>query len=132
MVSVGIGKNIGNAKVSQRELEETKLELEKICELYLNMMEENKVHCRQNGELAGQLGAVTVKNDELSQEVVAERERKEALDADMKNMEDKHKAIMNQIVEEHKAAMARLEQKNAKALEEFKRETLETVNNITQ
>ncbi|PPS19468.1 hypothetical protein GOBAR_AA01109 [Gossypium barbadense] len=42
MVSVGLSKNIGRVDASQRELEETKLELEKTHELYLKMIEENE------------------------------------------------------------------------------------------
>ncbi|KAH1039282.1 hypothetical protein J1N35_041025 [Gossypium stocksii] len=65
-------------------------------------------------------------------EVVAKKERKEALDVDMQKMAEEHKATVNQIIEEHKAAMARLEQKQIEALKEFKKETLENLGNLAQ
>lgn len=40
------------------------------------MREDNEELCRKNSELVGQLRAVEVKNDQLSQEVAVERERK--------------------------------------------------------
>ncbi|KAK5835889.1 hypothetical protein PVK06_011603 [Gossypium arboreum] len=84
----------------------TKLELERICKLNLKMREENEEICKKIDGLTSQLGAAKVKNDELSQEVAVEKERKEVLDIDMKKMAEEHKAIVNQIVEEHKAGMA--------------------------
>ncbi|KAK5802235.1 hypothetical protein PVK06_029820 [Gossypium arboreum] len=94
------------------------------------MREENEELYRQNSELVGQLRAAEVKNDELSQEVAVEKERKEALDANMKKMDEEYKATINRIAVEHKVAMARSEQKQTKALEE--RKNLENLSNIAQ
>ncbi|PPS12659.1 hypothetical protein GOBAR_AA07987 [Gossypium barbadense] len=51
MVNVGFGKNVGNAEASQKELEETKLELDRIRKLYLKMKKENEELYMENHEL---------------------------------------------------------------------------------
>ncbi|KAK5838741.1 hypothetical protein PVK06_007478 [Gossypium arboreum] len=126
MVNVGLGKNVGNAEASQKELEETKLELDRIRKLYLKMKKENEELYMENHKL------IEVKNDKISKEVTTIRERKEALDIDIKKMIGEYNATVNRIVEKHKATMLRSEQKQTEALEEFKRETLKNLSNIAQ
>ncbi|KAK5775083.1 hypothetical protein PVK06_042950 [Gossypium arboreum] len=127
MISLDLDESVNGVEANQKELEGS---LESTYEQYLKMIEENEVLYKQNGELTRKLRAAQ-RNDKLSKEVMAERERNEALDAELKRTAKEHKATVSQIIVEHEVAIASLKQKQAVALKQFNKKTLEILSSLT-
>ncbi|PPR88223.1 hypothetical protein GOBAR_AA32467 [Gossypium barbadense] len=62
-------------------------------------------------ELDGSLGAVVVRNNELSIEVTSEKERNKALRVELRRVKEEHRVTMNRITSEHEAMIATSEYK---------------------
>ncbi|KAK5812283.1 hypothetical protein PVK06_027710 [Gossypium arboreum] len=81
-------------------------------------------------DLTEHLGSVECKIEELLEDVIVEKEGKEAMNAKIEKMTERQRATVNRIVKEHKAIIVSLERKQVEALENFKKETFESFNNF--
>ncbi|PPS17240.1 hypothetical protein GOBAR_AA03331 [Gossypium barbadense] len=103
------------------EIMDTKVELARVHEQHRKMMEENKIIIKQNEDLIEFLAILNTKSEWLEREEVAERESKEALQAEFNMLTVEHTAKTYKIIQECQDQVASTIKEQLRVLEDFRK-----------